>query len=468
MPRPRTLAAAGLALLAGAALLDVFVYRSPPPPPPPPPPATPTSVVTTSPVPPPFGIESIRVLDETAYAVRIEWVTTEPSTGRVRWGPAAMKPLLWSPQLGSATRHVARLEGLAANSTYVARATVRSDAGELAEADLRFKTPPAPTTLSADVRDSVVRVDGGAFLPIIVWQQCPDRFAENVAQGVNVFAGTQCVPLPILQAGSAGKALVATTSEDGAEISGASVVGWFYPDEADARDLTGATLPVAPPGLRFLTVTHHFFASASPLPAGRGMYAGLFAKANVVGFDLYPLQEICRRDFLPAVFDAQRELVDLVPGKPTFQWIEAREFKCPQLPVTPKSVRAETWLALAGGAHGLGYFPKDWDPVVGAAIGGVTARIRQLVPALLRPALPVKVRPSGAVRASARSFNGALYVIAVNGGIQPATVQLRVGGLGKRRLLVLGTERSFEGSGDVITDTLPPLGVRIYVAPPLS
>ena len=452
MPRPRTLAVAGLALLAGAAVLDVFVYHSPRAPPP----AL------------PFGVESIRVLDASAYAVRIEWVTTEPSTGRVRWGPVAMKPLLWSPQLGSATRHVARLEGLAANSTYVARATVRSDAGELAETDLTFTTPPAPTTLTADVRGGVVHVDGAAFLPIIVWQQCPDRFAENVAQGVNVFAGTQCVPLPILQAGSAGKGLVATTSEDGAETGSASVVGWFYPDEADARALTGASLPVAPPGLRFLTVTHHFFAPAAPPPSGRGIYAGLFAKANVVGFDLYPLQEICRRDFLPAVFDAQRELVELVPGKPTFQWIEAREFKCPELPVTPETVRAETWLALAGGAHGLGYFPKDWDPAVGEAIGGVTARIRQLVPALLRPASPIEVRPPGAVRASARSLNDALYVIAVNGGIQPATVQLHVGGLGKRLLLVLGTERSLGGSGDVITDTLPPLGVRIYVAPPVS
>jgi hypothetical protein len=463
VPRPRTLAAAGIALLACAVLLDVFVYRSPPPPA-----ATPTSVVTTSPVPPPFGIESIHVLDATAYAVNIEWVTTEPSTGRVRWGPAAMKPLLWSPELDSATRHVARLEGLAANSTYVARATARSDAGELAEADLSFTTPPAPTTLTADVRDSVVRVDGGAFLPVIVWQQCPDRFAENIAEGVNVFAGTQCVPLPTLQAGSAGKALLATTSEDGAEVGGASVVGWFYPDEADARGLTGASLPAAPPGLRFLTVTHHFFASAPPLPAGRDMYADLFAKADVVGFDLYPLQEICRSDFLPEVFDAQRELVDLVPGKPTFQWIEAREFKCPQLAVTPKTVRAETWLALAGGAHGLGYFPKDWDPVVGEAIGGAAARIHQLVPALLRPALPVEVRPSGAVRASARSLNGALYVIAVNGGTQPATVQLRVRGLGERRLLVVGTEMSLEGNADVLTDTLPPLGVRIYVAPPAS
>jgi hypothetical protein len=72
------------------------------------------------------------------------------------------------------------------------------------------------------------------------------------------------------------------------------------------------------------------------------------------------------------------------------------------------------------------------------------------------------------VRASARSLNGATYVIAVNGGIEPARVQLHLGGLGGRRLLVLGTRRSLDASGDTIADTLPPLGVRIYVAPPVG
>ena len=214
-------------------------------------------------------------------------------------------------------------------------------------------------------------------------------------------------------------------------------------------------------------MTQHFSAQAAQLPSAALVYPDLFAKADVVGFDLYPLQEVCRRDFLTAVFDAQRELVELAPGKPTFQWIEAHELKCPQLPVTPDTVRAESWLALAGGAHGLGYFPKDWDPVVADAIGGVTARIRQLGQALLGPASQVDVQPSGAVRASARSLNGALYVIAVNGGTEPASVRFHVGGLGERRLLVAGTGRSLEASGDVIAATLPPLGVRIYVAPPV-
>jgi len=94
------------------------------------------------------------------------------------------------------------------------------------------------------------------------------------------------------------------------------------------------------------------------------MYPGLVAAADVVGFDFYPLQELCRRDLVAAVFDSQRELEALAPGKPTFQWIEARGMRCAGIPgvaLSPATIRAESWLAIAGGAHGLGFFPADWD-----------------------------------------------------------------------------------------------------------
>jgi len=177
------------------------------------------------------------------------------------------------------------------------------------------------------------------------------------------------------------------------------------------------------------------------------MYPDLIARADVVGFDLYPLQEVCRRDFLAAVFDSQRALVALAPGKPTFQWIEVRELKCPTVPVTPATIRAESWLAIAGGAHGLGFFPNDWDARIGAVLGGIGARIRQLGPALLQPAQVVRVQSSAAdVRASRRVYHGARYTILVNAGLSAASV--RIPGLAPLRL--------------------PPLGVRIEVTPPPS
>jgi len=198
------------------------------------------------------------------------------------------------------------------------------------------------------------------------------------------------------------------------------------------------------------------------------MYPSLVAAADVVGFDLYPLQELCRPDMLPAVFDAQRELVQLAAGKPTFQWIEARSMKCGDAgpaAVTPATIRAESWLSLAGGARGLAYFPPDWQQGADAVVAKVVRRVRQIEPALLQPVLPVAVEGSAAVRASAREYEGALYVIAVNGGETPSDVRLTLPELRDRPLLVLGGERA-AAVGGVISDRLPALGVRIYVAPP--
>ena len=131
--------------------------------------------------------------------------------------------------------------------------------------------------------------------------------------------------------------------------TGPGLLGWFYADEADARGLTELSLSPPAAGLRFLTLTAHFFPDAAPLPTGRGMYAGLLSKADVVGFDLYPLQELCRPELIPWVFDAQRDLARQAAPKPTFQWIEVRQMKCtdPAAEVTAQTIRVESWLAIA-------------------------------------------------------------------------------------------------------------------------
>ena len=70
------------------------------------------------------------------------------------------------------------------------------------------------------------------------------------------------------------------------------------------------------------------------------------------------------------------------------------------------------------------------------------------------------------MRASARELNGALYVIAVNGGFTAAAVTLTARQLGDRTFEVLGSDAHVDAKDGVIADTLPPLGVRIYVAAP--
>src|SRR5207247_10813077 len=80
---------------------------------------------------------------------------------------------------------------------------------------------------------------------------------------------------------------------------------------------------------------------------------------------------------------------------------------------TPATVRAETWLAIAGGADSIGYFPNRWAPSIAAEIRRTHAEIKTPTPALL--AAPVDgSSDSDAVRVSARALNGALYVTGVN------------------------------------------------------
>jgi hypothetical protein len=449
------LLAAGLTLLALAAIGVLLVgpshHRAASPP------ATTTTTTTTAP-PPPAGPQ----VSAGPYSATITWHTDTPTQETVAWGPAGVRPLLWAQDAAPVTDHSVTLDGLTSSTAYAAQVD-----GKV----LRFASAAAPSAVDAAVGDGVMRVNGGAFFPFVTWEECPDRWQPELAQGIDLFAGNPCTGLSSLLTAVNGHALAAGTSDDTPGTTGSGLVGWFYPDEADGRGLTAESLP-APggAGLRFLTLTSHFYSGAAPLPGGRGMYPGLLAKADVIGFDIYPLQELCRPALLPDVFDSQQELVALAPGKPTFQWIEVREMKCPDpaAAVTQQTIAAESWLAIAGGAHGLGFFPPDWGAAVGATIHRVATTVRRIEPALLQPAVPVQVSPdTPSVRASARELGGAVYVIAVNAGTTPAAVTLTEPSLGDRTVDVLGSAgETVTAQNGAIAVTLPPLTAQIYVAPP--
>jgi hypothetical protein len=164
----------------------------------------------------------------------------------------------------------------------------------------------------------------------------------------------------------------------------------------------------------------------------------------------------------------QRELIQLTGGKPTFQWIEAgpmEHCRWGQDP-TPGIVRAETWLAIAGGAKGIGYFPDYWEEEIRNEVRATNREILALAPALLGPASRVSWSPKNPVRVTARRLNGATYVVAVNISAAQATASFSVAGLGGRKLRVFRDGRVVPSMGDLVTDKLPPFGVAVYVVPP--
>jgi hypothetical protein len=255
------------------------------------------------------------------------------------------------------------------------------------------------------------------------------------------------------------------------------VIGWYYRDEWDAflestverRELADAIVAPRPGRLGFLTLTNHFYSRAEPLPQGKGMYPLLFTIPDVIGFDLYPLQGWCRPSF-GDVFDAQRELSGASGGKPTFQWIEVTRMeqvcgKVAALDPSPATVRAETWLAIAGGADMVGYFPSRWSPSIGDEIRRTNLEIKALTPALL--AAPAEAASdNSAVRASARALNGALYVIAVNTSESAARARIAVEGIDGRSATIFGEDEVVASDAESFAASFGPLAAHVYVFPP--
>jgi hypothetical protein len=310
----------------------------------------------------------------------------------------------------------------------------------------------------------------------MVWAQCTDAVAGNLAVGIDLFMGNGCGDGAELANWLRGYAYVLADAKEPA-AGRAGTIGTHLPDEWDTHlpgDLTAAQAQqLVPPtpgsGPRFLTLTNHFYSRAEPLPQGRGMYPALASTADVLGFDLYPMQNWCRFDSFHDVFDSQLDLVALARGKPTFQWIEARRMDCfgDHLDPTPETVRAESWLSIAGGAHAIGYFPNNWTPEVGAEIARTNHEIDTLVAALVEPNIAASVAVGSYVKVGAREHNGAVYVIAVNASRTSTTGTITVPALGDRPLRSLDGQHTVTAAGGTFTDSFGPLEVRIYIAAPL-
>ena len=162
---------------------------------------------------------------------------------------------------------------------------------------------------------------------------------------------------------------------------------------------------------------------------------------------------------------------------PTFQWIETgpiRDSYCGGFKMTAAQLRAEVWLAIAGGARGIGYFTHTWSPdhrafdvqpnVVHQMIR-TNATIAAIRPALVGRTIPSTVN-SSAVKVLARRAGDTTWVIAVNTSSSAIRVKYYVPGLRTGNLRVFGEKRYLSASQGSVDDGFGPLAVHIYVQPP--
>jgi hypothetical protein len=405
----------------------------------------------------------------------VTWKTNVPTAGRVLYGIG--EPDVWSGESLLSHDHEAVLTGLSVATPYRLSVRALDEFGRVAEAPAELTTNALGDSTSAE-SDNGILVNGEPVFPRMVWGQCSDGLGSNLADGINVFMGDDCRgdrPLPEQLAGRA----FSITANGNKDDDHRGLIGSFYQDEWDAflpsstslADLTPDLIPPREGRLTFLTLTNHFYSKAAPLPQGRGMYQALVDVPDVVGFDLYPLQVWCRPAFAD-VFNSQNEMVDLADGKPTFQWIETRQMEhvdCqhPSLEPTPETVSAETWLAVAGGAQGIGYFPNTWSAQIGDTIEQTNRELAELAPALqTEPAAGSAADPR--IKVGVRELEGALYIIAVNSTKDSVTTQIKADELGDRKITAFGEGRSLTAATGELTDTFEPLGVHVYVAAPVG
>ena len=424
----------------------------------------------------PLQISDVQVSALTSSSAQVTWRTNVPTLEQTAFGLDA--PTIWTaPSSAVVIDHVSTISGLEFSTTYTAYLHAVDEWNRAQTATVTFTTGPMLDQSNARTIGNSIVVDDRPFFPTAVWQQCSDMFGSNISDGINLFMGDGCKDDTDLPGRLGGRAYSIVDSEH-ANADGRGVIGWYFPDEWDYylhNDVRRADLakdiPTARPGrISFLTLTNHFYSRAAALPQGKGMYPVLFTIPDVLGFDLYPLQVWCRPAFSD-VFDAQQELHSASGGKPTFQWIEVAPMEQPchqnlSLDPSPSTVRAEAWLSIAGGGDAIGYFPNHWSSPIGTEISHTNRQIKALTQALVGPFVDAN-SDNSAVRVSARSLNGALYVIAVNTTSTPVQARINVNGIAGRSATVLGGSGPAVGADDTgFSDTFGPLDARVYVIPP--
>jgi hypothetical protein len=358
----------------------------------------------------------------------------------------------------------------------------------IATVGVSVRAQAAGDTQALSAHAGTLRLNGKAFFPILTWAQCAADVPDDLAVGVTVFMGDSCNDAGALAAAIGGRAyLVPSVALRGDQPTATlpRVIGWHQPDEPDANGIEASSLAAPDPHsgrLTFLTVTAHFARDQRWLTTqhSAAWWTAYARRADVLGFDLYPLSHLCRQPKLGirSVFDEQRDLVRLAAGRPTFQWIEASAIdgSCGADPVSPEALRAEVFLAIAGGANGIGYFTHSWangpwvrfavSDALRTAMTATDADLQALATVLQGPDAVGLVHARGGILVGARRAGRHLLVVAVNPGGAPVRGRLDFTRFAAGGAVAWSERRALHLVRGGFADTFGPLQVHLYdVAP---
>jgi hypothetical protein len=346
-----------------------------------------------------------------------------------------------------------------------------------------------------------------AYFPIAVWLQDPAQAARYKAAGINLYVGLWEGPTEKQLAALKAAGMPVICDQNAVALKhkdDPTIVAWMHGDEPDnAQEIPGGKgygPPIAP---EKIVADYERLRAADPsrpvmLNLGQGVawdaYIGRGARTNhpedyakyiqgcdIVSFDIYPVahDSPAVRGKLEFVAQGVDRLIKWSGGrKVVWNCIECTRIQSDRK-ATPAQVKAEVWMALAGGSQGLIYFVHEWkpkfnehalldDPEMLAAVSGVNKAIQALAPALNSPAVAdaAQVTPTPAdvpIRAMTRRHDGATYIFAVALRGAAAKAAFTVPGLPQAaQAEVLGEGRSIKVSAGRFDDAFEPYGVHLY------
>jgi hypothetical protein len=347
--------------------------------------------------------------------------------------------------------------------------------------------------------------------PIGVWLQSPSNAAKYRAAGINLYVGLWQGPteeqLAALKA--AHMPVICQQNAVGlAHRADPTIVGWMHGDEPDnAQPVTDAATgrpgygPCIPPA-RILTDYTRLRATDPTRPVllnlgegvandewiGRGPGATLgdypeYVKgSDIASFDVYPVAGLNKPDgenYLWYVAKGVTRLVKWTEGrKPVWNCIECTHIGSDRKP-TPHQVRAEVWIALIHGSHGLIYFVHEFQPKFNEhallddapMLAEITRTNRQI-----HALAPILNSPTGAQAATVNSSSAqtpidlmvkrqgkTTYLFAAGMRNTPAQGAFTLRGLPKTTCAeVIGEARTITIKGGKFSDTFGPYAVHLY------
>ena len=339
-----------------------------------------------------------------------------------------------------------------------------------------------------------------SYFPIAVWLQEPRLAPKYKAAGFNVYVGLWRGPTEqqLAELKKDGMHVICEMNDVGrAHIDDPTIIGWMHGDEPDnAQPKRGGGYgPFVKP--QVVQQWYEQKKQADPtrpimLNLGQGVandnwhgrgsgaklddYIDFVKGGDIISFDVYPVAHIS-----PDVLWYVPKGIDRLKKWSGGQKIIWNCIECAngdKGKATPSQVKAEVWMSLIHGTHGLIYFVHEFhpkfnehalldDPEMLAAISAINKQIHELAPVINSPAEELaSVNSSSAdvpIDITARVHEGSTYVFAVGMRNHPTKGEFTIRNLpGKAVAEVIGENRKIELTDGHFSDDFASYAVHLY------